>query len=130
LSKVETDRYHFFETDLKSNIGSQYYLASLIIAKFEFAYRPILKNVKYTPIISVSRYIGRSLVQSILYSIIFSAHKSGLKRPLAELAHFWGPNQTEPNQYQLFSLPPKKLDLPTISFSFNIRPVKVNQRRN
>jgi len=58
-SGLATDRYHFFETD--ANIRSQisverYDWASLIIVKFELAYRPVLKRSK------ISRYISRSLL--------------------------------------------------------------------
>jgi len=50
---VEADRYHFlkpipiFEVKYRpigDNTGGRYYRASLIIAKFEFAYRPIFKR--------------------------------------------------------------------------------------
>jgi len=39
---VEADRNNVFET-AADNIGGQYYRASLIIVKFEFANRPIFK---------------------------------------------------------------------------------------
>jgi len=48
---LATDRYHFFatNTDVGSQISadksaSQYYLASLILVKFEFAYPPVFKR--------------------------------------------------------------------------------------
>jgi len=48
-------RYNFFETDT-----GRYYREFLIIVKFKFAYRPMLKRS------NIGRYIGRSLIDMII----------------------------------------------------------------